>query len=138
MSEDNDIVDFYVHINGKIIKRGRCPRSFVSLQAEGDATAVIGNAAAEKILDTGSNQLADRKVSPISIDKTVVAADGEDYVTISGIPDNATLDIIGPISDRNRVLSDDILEITFGDAGQYIVTISCFPFLSFREIVNAS
>lgn len=125
---------------GRILRSGSCPAEMVLLQAGEGERAFAGNAdgSTQYILglDLAPAAVA-RPVSPVTIDKTTVAADGTDAVVVSSIGVGAAISIAGPVPSEGTGDGTD-LHITFEQAGRYTITVRRFPDLDFVATVNAA
>ena len=72
------------------------------------------------------------KMSP-QTDKEVVAADGVDVVTISGLPTPC----VAEIGEQTVTVEDGVLELTFDTPGDYLVKLSAHPYVNGEVTVYA-
>jgi|GEM_PF-4447672 len=73
-----------------------------------------------------------------SIDKTDVAADENDFCTINGMPNPCRVSVFGPGVELSVLATGGTETLTFDHPGEYLVTISEFPFLEKEYQVNAN
>ena len=67
-----------------------------------------------------------------SIDKTTIAPDGVDTVTVTGIPMGSHVTIKGPVS-QTGTINDGVASITVNLPGTYVITIEAFPYLKWEN-----
>jgi hypothetical protein len=79
-----------------------------------------------KIRDAETGDLSARVPLGLSFDKTTVEADGEDLITMTGLPEGASVAISGPVV-HDFVHGGGLLEIAFSVPGTYAVEIEAFP-----------
>lgn len=77
--------------------------------------------------------LTDKPTMPITLDTLSVTADDIDTITISGVPDTASMTVDGETLTADGT---DIL-LTFDAAGTYIITAVLFPYLDYEVSVDA-
>ncbi|MGD9171155.1 MAG: hypothetical protein PVI97_13990 [Candidatus Thiodiazotropha sp.] len=129
------IVNFYVYdSDGAITRCGSAPDGMVGLQADEGETAAIGKAndSTQYVLD---GIVTDKPEMPVTIDKADVSADGEDIVTISGVPTGA-LCRVGSLAEVS--VDDGSVVLNFDEPGDYVVTLSLFPYLDYRVTISAT
>lgn len=130
-----EIIDFIVHdADGRILRKGTAPSTMVSIQAGVGEHAIeaVGDDVAQYVSD---GVVTDKPPMPITIDKTTVSADGVDVVTIAGVPVGAICKIA---SMAEAVVNDGTIELSFDSIGDFMVTISAFPYLDYEVMVSAT
>ena len=87
----------------------------------------------------GDNGPEQRPNMPCSVDKTIVDADGFDFVTISGAPALAVIqtEYEGEKAVIGQSDGDDV-ELVFNLPGDYQVTVSLYPYVDWTETINAT
>lgn len=125
---------------GQILRTGSAPAQMVDMQAAEGEYAFAGNAdqLSQYITDpTGAASVAERPASPITVDKTSVAADATDTVTLSNVAVGAQVSVTGPVSLSGAGDGSDVV-LTFATAGTYTVRVTNFPDLDFEATINAA
>lgn len=69
--------------------------------------------------------LTNKAAGVAAIDRTSVAADGVDFVTLSNLPQPCTVQV----NAARYPVPDGVLQLTFNQPGAYTVTVSAAPFL---------
>ena len=121
---------------GKIIRTGSCPASMVDVQA-GDGEYVTIGSASDITQYIYNGNITNKPASTTIIDKVFCLADGIDFITLSSIPDNATILISGQGVNINQSIGNSDT-ITFDLAGEYNISIKSFPSLDYEVIINAT
>ena len=80
---------------------------------------------------------APQPTNTTTIDKVTCLSDGVDFITLSSIPDNATITISGQGVNINQSIGNSDT-ITFDLAGEYSLRIESFPSLDYEVIINAT
>jgi len=107
----------------------------VILPAGVNVIAGVGNKRSQYVM---AEQFSDRIENTVIADKTNVTADGTDEITLSSIPDNATIKIIGEGLNLSEPLTSPTDTITFDTTGVYKITVSAFPYLDHEVTINAN
>jgi len=83
-------------------------------------------------------ELISRPQHPCQIDKTTIAPDGSDAVTLSGVLQNSTITISNIDTDEEiggQISGTDTFKTVI--AGRYKLKLKCWPYLDREEIINA-
>jgi len=129
-------INFVVYKNatGEIVRRGQCHPDAVLPQAVGaDETSMqttVLEDAKTRYVDNGS--VVDRPVNSSVADKTEIAADGVEILTITNIPVGTEVTVLGPVESTTTV-DDGELGITAAIPGSYRVRLDAFP-IQHKEI----
>jgi hypothetical protein len=92
--------------------------------------------------DSRTSYVVDEALQPrptftLTADKTSIAADGQDVITISGLPEgDCQLNLCGPVSDLWTQTGD--VELTVNMAGEYTLRVSQWPYIDQEITFNAS
>lgn len=95
------------------------------------------------MVDVKTNQLTERPVMPITVNKTIIQAGDTDSALFTGIPKGVTYSIsaagaqIYPIPGQNAILDGDELEISIPVPCTYTVTLNLWPFKTFVQQIQA-
>lgn len=81
--------------------------------------------------------ITNKPTNTTTIDKVTCLSDGVDFITLSSIPDNATITISGQGVNINQSIGNSDT-ITFDLAGEYSLRIESFPSLDYEVIINAT
>jgi hypothetical protein len=130
-----NVVEFYIYDDtGEILRTGNAPVNMVDIQAGDGETAAVGSAndLTQYVLD---GVLTDKPEMPIIIDKTSIAANGTDLVTITGVPSGALVQV-GSLASGE--VMDGELYLSFDEVGEYEVTFSLFPYLDYSVKISAT
>lgn len=135
--------------DGKIIRTGVAMDTVQALgQAQGGGTVVLtASDQSAQYVDTGSGTVTSRGAmsvsgTPTEADKVTIDADGVEVLTISPVPNGATVYISAPpvAGIENippTVVTDGEVEITTTVAGLYKVRIAFGNFADYNEGFNA-
>lgn len=122
--------------NGMVVRSGSCPTSMVNVQAGVGEQVIIGVVNdITQYIENGT--ITNKPTNTTTIDKVSCLADGIDFITLSSIPDNATITISGQGVNINQSIGNSDT-ITFDLAGEYNLRIESFPSLDYEVIINAT
>lgn len=120
-------------LTGKVERTGFCSEDDMDAQALTDEAVIEGNFEDDRyyIADpSGANPTPTRKAElATDIDKATLQADGEDSVTISPIPVDATLTIVEPGGAWVEVAHDGSLEYSTSLVGAYHAILDGIPYV---------
>jgi hypothetical protein len=129
---DDELVEMNFAV--KLDMHGGSDHDYIDQQAEPGTQYVV-------VLD-GEPVLADRPVLRVMIDKSAIAADGEDMATLTGLPNPCTI----IVDDDDPLTPTSIVEVEGGgftfsteDPGPYSFEVrGRFPFLPWKTVVTAT
>lgn len=125
---------------GRILRTGSAPGDLVPLQSGAGESVFAGSA--DPINDyianvTTAPTATARPESPVTLDKTSVAADATDTVTLSNVAAGAAISITGPASGGGTGDGNPV-HLTFAAPGVYRIRVSHFPDRDFEATVYAA
>jgi hypothetical protein len=128
----------YESTTGRILKSGTCPPSMLGIKAKEGETALAGDGLdSTHYVDISADVPALTKKSEIpGFDRTVVAADGVDAATITGLP-NPTFVTLS--TGAGASVEDGTLALTFDTPGDYTVDLDAgIKFVRTRTVIHAA
>jgi hypothetical protein len=90
---------------------------------------------------SGEPTVVDRPPLGVGLDKTAIAADGEDYATLTGLPDPCTIIIDDPdptVETTTHTVAGGGFEFEAATPGVYTIEIRRFPFLPLKVEITAT
>lgn len=126
---------FYVHDSeGRILRTGYCPVDSIPLQAATDETAVEGVADIDtQYVDTRTGEVKEKPNLPVEVDKTTMAADGIDTVTLANLPESVVL-----MEYSHYNIDDGLFEFTVDLPGEYLIKILATNYMPYELLVTAT
>lgn len=128
--------------DGKIIRTGICPAEDVNLQVQSPSEKLLIGSAddltqyVDRFMGIHFKKNKFDLAGAIAVSKEIVNADGVDTISISGLPRQSFVKIVGPTTHVNGVVDDGILELTFDAEGNYKIVVTAFPYLD--KIIQVS
>lgn len=121
---------------GVILRSGFCPADHVAFQARSGeyATPFESNDLIDYVL---GGVVTARPTMLTEIPKTTVA-DGTTPVVLHDVPAGARIDVRGPTSTSGTTPEHTDVTLTFAIAGDYIVTVECFPYITVEGAIHAA
>lgn len=131
----------YVPTTGEIFAFGFAPDDAAETQAQKDCALLVvndfGNWKGTHYVAGNPPALAARPAMTPNISATSVQANGADAITITDLPDPATVAVTGPHSASGEV-TGGTLELSFDAPGDYLVHIEAFPHLPYEVTIHAT
>lgn len=123
---------------GKILRLVDAPPGMLAIQAQNETEAFLIGEANDRLQYVYQGEILDRPIMSIDLDKSTLLADGEDVVTISGVPGGAMLTAIN--QSAKETLSGLISQSdTFATAitGKIALRIEKWPYLPWEATIDA-
>lgn len=133
------MLNFIVYqMSGKILRAGTCQDILLTKQVSNPGESSIEGSCSLDFDYILAGQVVSRPMQAILLDKTTLTANGIDSIAITGAPiganftamNQATKETITGIIDGTDSFSTTI-------EGTYDITISLFPYLDFKAVINA-
>jgi hypothetical protein len=124
----------YDVVTGEILRAGHAPADMVPLQA-GEGEAVLAATGRDEVHygDVDRAILRPKLEPPVTLDRTDIAADGEDVALLTGIPKDAAVRI-----DGRPVEHDGTLELIATLPGEHALEITHPRYLTWRAMIRAA
>ena len=119
---------------GKVVAIGEVPDSMIELQ-EGNIFQGTIDGATQYVV--GGVAIPRPAVSS-SISATTVPADGTTALTLSGVPNGATVTVSGPLPTMTEKADGTSIVLTFAIVGTYTIAVDAFPQQDFKVTINAT
>ena len=131
--------NFVIHnAAGRIIQTGSVIEAMLDLQADPDNDRFLLEGTANLATDwVTAGNITRRPEMPCTVSGTSAPADGRTVVTLSGVPAGASLRVVGP-SSASGVADGSDIALTFALVGRYSVSLELFPYIDFKEVINAT
>ena len=124
----------YINNTGEIVRSGY---GDIDIQVSDDGESVVSGESDGSTHYINNGVITNKPTNTTTIDKATCLADGIDFITLSSIPDNATILISGQGVNINQSIGNSDT-ITFDLAGEYNLRIESFPSLDYEVIINAN
>lgn len=118
--------------NGRILFVGEVPESMLDLQGD-HVIACDADPAGQYIAD---GAVVDRPSMGVTV-PTTGTADGTTETIIAAVPAGAHVRVLGPASMDGVTDAAGDVTLTFALAGDYTVSIECFPFADVSGVIHA-
>jgi len=131
--------NFVIHnAAGRIVQTGSVIETMLELQADPDKDRFMLEGTADLAMDWVVNgRIVRRPEMPCVLSGSSAPADGSTVITLSRVPAGAKVRIIGP-SSVSGVSDGTDIALTFALVGRYSVLLELFPYIDFREVINAN
>jgi len=113
--------------SGEIIETISCPDSGIKMQMQPDQLYIKGAGAGDTHYILNKEIIKKTEDQLITIDKTIIYADGTDSFTISNIPNLAKVVVANGVFTA-YIVDDGDFEYSTDVQGEYTITISSAPF----------
>lgn len=138
-----DIVNYitYNTETNRIIKQGTTPSTMLQEQVTLKNEAALqgeGSGATHYVVTNPDPVITLLLTNNTQIDKTTVIADSIDKVTLSNLPPNAELLVLGMGGNLQQIVYTYEESISFDLPGLYTIQINAFPYLPYKVTINAS
>lgn len=123
---------------GKICSAGYAPseKSALAQPVQDGEQLLIGQFGNYKRHYVKGDKVVERKPLPVTINKTIIADDGEDIVTIEFPPDLKNDRRVVTVNDVVQKHDGSNLELASLIPGRYFVCIHQWPYIDFRTVIE--